>query len=390
MKERLAELIVCPVDGTALELRVWESHRVELSDDDRDRAGRISVDPGLLSHEIVTGVLLNRARKILYPIHAGVPRMLTYPTGVAREFLRRHQSRLRQDLPGFHAPDREPPTGEETVLRTFSSEWVNYDWDGKTYWNIDPERMFASMRFMLDLEHHPIRDRLVLEVGIGIGGIADYMASHEGAEMIGVDLGYAVDAAYRNFGRNRFLHIVQASAFAPPFAPSTFDFVYSQGVIHHTSSTITAFGQLARLPKINGRLYIWVYSPTSEDRSFLRRSLMKMENALRPLIWPLPESLQRIALLPIVPLYLIHQNLLVRRREDHYIRYGWREALHAARDRFTPRYAFRHSESEVCRWCREAGYSDIQVASGRERPETVPPGFTIATAVDGVRTDETK
>jgi hypothetical protein len=139
------------------------------------------------------------------------------------------------------------------------------------------------------------------------------------------------------------------------------------------------------LPKRGGRLYIWVYSPTSENRSPLRRALMMMENALRPLIWPLPEQLQRIALLPIVPLYLLHQNVLVRGREDDFIRYGWREALHAARDRFTPRYAYRHSEEEVSSWFNAAGYHDLQIASRRARPAFVPPGFVVATAVDGVR-----
>ena len=48
------------------------------------------------------------------------------------------------------------------------------------------------------------------------------------------DLGYAVDAAQQNFGRNPLLHIVQASAFSPPFREKTFDLVYSQGVIMAT------------------------------------------------------------------------------------------------------------------------------------------------------------
>jgi uncharacterized protein YbaR (Trm112 family)/SAM-dependent methyltransferase len=385
MKQRLTEFLVCPEDKTPLRLQPWETRSVDLTTDDIARARGMNIAPASLASEIVTGVLVNDRRKIAYPVHGGVPRMLTYPTGVSRRFAEEHRERLARELAGYSLPAGKPPLGEETVLRTFSTEWVHYDWDGESYWNIDPKRMFASMRFMLDLAHHQINGKQVLEVGIGIGGIADYMARDEGAELVGVDLGYAVDAAYRNFGENRFLHIVQASAFQPPFKPDTFDLVYSQGVIHHTSSTKTAFDQVARLPKRGGRLYIWVYSPTSENRSPLRRALMMMENALRPLIWPLPEQLQRIALLPIVPLYLLHQNVLVRGREDDFIRYGWREALHAARDRFTPRYAYRHSEEEVSSWFNAAGYHDLQIASRRARPAFVPPGFVVATAVDGVR-----
>lgn len=386
MKQRLIDLLVCPLDKTPLELRVWESRQNELTAEERERAQRRNIDPASLATEIITGVLVNPKRRIFYPIHGGVPRMLTYPTGVAQQFAATHADRIAKELSGLKLPDGQAPEGEETVLRTFSSEWVNYDWDPTTYWNVAPERIFSSMRWMLDLETYPIKDKLTLEVGIGIGGVAEYMARVEGSEVVGVDLGYAVDAAYRNFGKHRFLHIVQASAFAPPFRPETFDTVYSQGVIHHTSSTKTAFDQVCLLPKKKGgRFYIWVYSPTSENRTPLRRALMVFENMLRPLIWPLPESLQRIALVPIVPLYLIHQNLMVRGRETGYIRYGWREAMHAARDRFTPRYAFRHSEDEVSGWFKAAGYRNVRPSSTRQRPDYVPPGFTVATAVDGVR-----
>jgi uncharacterized protein YbaR (Trm112 family)/SAM-dependent methyltransferase len=385
MKQRLTDLLVCPLDKTPLQLRVWESRQYTLTAEENERARRMNIDPAALATEIITGVLINEKRKIFYPVHGGVPRMLTYPTGVAKQFAATHEARIAKELAGYRLPDGQAPEGEETVLRTFSSEWVNYDWNPDTYWNVSPDRMFASLRWMVDLETYPIKDKLALEVGIGIGGVADYMARVEGAELVGVDLGYAVDAAYKNFGKNRFLHIVQASAFAPPFRPETFDTVYSQGVIHHTSSTKTAFDQVCLLPKKGGHFYIWVYSPTSEKRSPLRRALMVMENMLRPLIWPLPEGLQRIALLPIVPLYLIHQNILVRGRQSGYIRYNWREAVHAARDRFTPKYAFRHSEEEVSGWFKAAGYRSVRASSTRQRPDYVPPGFTVATAVDGVR-----
>ncbi len=70
---------------------------------------------------------------------------------------------------------------------------------------------------------------------------------------MGIDLSCAVDAANKHFRKNSFFHIVQASAFAPPFPKGSFDLVYSQGVIHHTFSTRTAFEALAGLPRRGGR-----------------------------------------------------------------------------------------------------------------------------------------
>jgi SAM-dependent methyltransferase len=223
-----------------------------------------------------------------------------------------------------------------------------------------------------------------LEVGIGVGGIADHVARKEECELVGIDLSYAADSAYKHFGGRAFLHIVQASAFAPPFPENVFDLVYSQGVLHHTFSTKTAFEHICKLPKVGGRLYVWVYSEKDEQRTMIRRIIMLMETLIRPLCWRLPESLQTVTLLPIIPLYLIHQNLQARCKAG-YVRFGWREAMHAARDRFTPRYVHRHTEEEICDWFRQAGYAELQCASKRDRPNFVPIPFVSATAVDGVR-----
>ena len=271
--------------------------------------------------------------------------------------------------------------GEGDVLRTFSREWLDYEWDGCTYWNLNTHNMYKCMEFMLDIDRRPVRDKMVLEMGIGIGGIADHVSRRGECELVGVDLSYAVDAARKYFGENRFLHIVQASVFAPLFREGAFDFVYSQGVIHHTFSTKAAFDRLCRLPKIGGRLYVWVYNPEDERRNWVRRGLMLLESVIRPICWRLPEGLQTALLLPILPLYIIHQNVISRHGPAGGIRYGFKEALHAARDRFTPRYVHRHTDTEVCEWFRAAGYGDLQCASRRERPAFVPVAFTACTGV---------
>ena len=386
MKPRLLEHLRCPLDKTPFELREWESiERAELPSDARARAERLGFAPALLSKDVVSGVLVNRARKLLYPIHQGVPRLLTFSTGVARKFADVHAARIRNEFPGFRLPDEPSMPGEADVLRSFSNEWVNYDWDAQSYWNLTPEAWFRCMRIVLELDRFPLHGKLALEVGIGIGGVADYMAREEGCEMVGVDLGYAADAAYKHFGMNPFLHIVQASAFAPPFADRTFDLVYSFGVIHHTFSTKTAFDSIAQLPKDHGRLYVWVYSPFDESRTLKRRALMAMEGALRPIIWRLPDKLQNVALAPLVPLYVAHQWLRAWRHPNGAVRYGVREALHAARDRFTPRYIHRHTEEEMRRWFEAAGFEQLSCGSQLERPDYVPIAFTASTGVSGIR-----
>ncbi|MEX2113426.1 MAG: methyltransferase domain-containing protein [Pirellulales bacterium] len=386
MKTHLLNRLVCPLDKTPLELQVWSSEDRPLSAEDAARARSMGVDPASLATEILSGVLVNRQRKIAYPIHDGVPRMLTFRCQLAERFWMEHGDRVKKEFPGCELPDEEPRPGEADVLRTFSSEWVNFDWDGSAYWGQTPEGWFQSMRYMLDLEHHPVDNKVVLEVGIGVGGVADYMARKEGCELIGVDLGYAVDVAFKHFGGNPFLHVVQASAFAPPFRQESFDFVYSWGVLHHTYSTRDAFRVVSQLPKKCGRCYIWVYSPADEERTLIRRGVMALERVVRPVMWRLPERAQTVALAPLVPLYMLHQWWQVRRGNRDFVPYGFREAIHAARDRFTPRYVARHTDEEICGWFREAGYQQLSCAGDQPAPEHVPVAMTACTGVGGIRT----
>jgi uncharacterized protein YbaR (Trm112 family) len=385
MKLRLLDHLVCPLDKTRLELRQWEAVEQPLESEDAARAQAMGLEPASLSNEILTGVLVNRSRKLLYPIHRGVPRMLTFETSVAREFANLHAARIREEFSRYSFPNEQSMPGESDVLRTFSSEWVNYDWDARSYWNLTPEAWFRCMRFVLELDRFPVRDKLAVEIGMGIGGVANYMAREEGCEAIGIDLGHAVDAGYKHFGRNPFLHVVQASAFAPPLAERSVDFAYSFGVIHHTFSTKAAFGSIARLPNDDGRLYVWVYSPHDESRTWVRRGLMAMERVLRPVIWRLPERAQSVALAPLVPLYMVYQWFRAMRHPQGAVRYGVREAMHAARDRFTPRYIHRHTEDELCEWFRDAGYGQLSRGSQLSRPDFVPIPFTASTGVSGLR-----
>lgn len=389
MRRRLMSFLADPQDGGELELVVWHSSPERLTADQRRAALELGIPEADLDTElgekIETGVLLNRRRGCYYPIHHGVPRLLVFRTAVTEAFAEEHRQRLAEELPGFELPSAVGAPGEQDVLRSFSSEWQAYEWDEKSYWNLRPEQWFRCMRFVLDLDEHPIRSRKVLEVGIGIGATADHLSRSEGAEVVGVDLSHAVDAAALNFGANPLLHIVQASAFALPLAPKGFDYVYSFGVLHHTYSTETAFRSVATMPAEGGHLYVWVYSPYDEERSLLRRGLMGLEKLTRPVLWRLPSAVQTAAILPLVPLYMLFQAGRVLGGGDGQTFYSPSDALHAARDRFTPRYIHRHTDEELTEWFREAGYEKMEATSQRPRPDFVPIAFTACAGVLGRR-----
>jgi SAM-dependent methyltransferase/uncharacterized protein YbaR (Trm112 family) len=392
MRPRVLHFLRCPKDRGPLELRVWESSPSPLSSSDRQRAEASGIDPKSLETQIKTGVLLNPRLRTFYPIYLGVPRMLLFPTAISARFMDEFGSRVATELQGYALPSDPSRPGEEAVIKTFSTEWLNYDWDPSSYWDLKAEDMFRNMRYLIDLETNPVNGKSVMEVGIGIGAWADNVAREEKAELFGIDLSYAVDAAYRNFGSNPFLHIVQASAFNVPVADASFDLVYSHGVLHHTYSTKTAFESIARVPKPGGRCYLWVYSPFQESRTLGRKILYAVEKFYRPFASRLPETLQTAALVPLIPLYLFHQHVLVKPGSQAvgYGRFGWRESIHAARDRFTPRYAHRHTDEEVRSWFKDAGYEGLYCISERPQPDFLHVTMKSCTAVIGRRSSNPK
>src|SRR5204863_1081280 len=84
------------------------------------------------------------------------------------------------------------------------------------------------------------RGRRLLDAGVGAGRFGERAAA-KGAEVFGIDLTPAVDAAYRNIGAWPNVHLFQADIFALPFRDATFDLAYSIGVLHHTPDTRAAF-----------------------------------------------------------------------------------------------------------------------------------------------------
>src|SRR5205807_2173325 len=68
--------------------------------------------------------------------------------------------------------------------------------------------------------------RLVLDAGVGAGRFAEVVAAR-GAEVVGIDLTEAVDAAFRHLGHREAVHVVQADIFSLPFRDEAFHLAYS-------------------------------------------------------------------------------------------------------------------------------------------------------------------
>jgi SAM-dependent methyltransferase len=80
--------------------------------------------------------------------------------------------------------------------------------------------------------------------------------------VVALDYSNAVDACAANLGHHARFHVVQGDIFALPFAPASFDFVYSLGVLQHTPDVGKAFAALPPMLVRGGRLCVDYYEHT--------------------------------------------------------------------------------------------------------------------------------
>ncbi len=184
---------------------------------------------------------------------------------------------------GFARPTDLPRTPEEAERwqeanrAWWESHPMRYDWKDalgvsefsrEFYEEID-RRFFAGAREYMPWKRIPfdalvdfdaLRDQDVLEIGVGSGSHAALLARHAHS-FTGVDLTeYAVKSTS---DRLRVLglpgRVLRMDAERMEFPDASFDFVWSWGVIHHSSNTPQIVAEIARVLRPGGRAVTMVY-----------------------------------------------------------------------------------------------------------------------------------
>jgi SAM-dependent methyltransferase len=203
MRERLLAWLACPLCRGDLAL----------------------VEPRGRSDEIHAGRLDCGGCGARYPIAGGIPRL----------------------LPG-------PASGEaEATARRFAYEWTRFP-------EIRPQYREQFLGWIAPATPEGFRGRRVLDAGCGKGRHLRLAASFGAAEVIGLELGGAVEVAARNVADLPQVHVIQGDLTRPPLRAGTLDLVYSIGVLHHLGEPRTGFQALSPLLAAGGLLLAWVYA----------------------------------------------------------------------------------------------------------------------------------
>jgi len=162
------------------------------------------------------------------------------------------------------------------------------------------------------------RDRDVLEVGCGIATDGVNFA-RAGARYTGVDQStHALELARSRFALEQVSgNFGEAQAFQLPFANSSFDLVFSHGVIHHFPNAEDAVREFYRVLRPGGTALVMVYHRNSLNYRF---TIMVARRILAAslLIPGIPSLVARIT--REEPWVIADQRRLLRTHGLHYIR----------------------------------------------------------------------
>ncbi len=236
-------------------------------------------------------------------------------------------------------------------------------------WNrfriLRPEEDRATFRNRTGLSGTDLDGALVLDAGCGMGRYLR-VVGETGAVAIGIDLSEAVIAAKELTADFPKVSITRGDLLRPPFAPGTFDYIYSLGVLDHTPDPRRAFLSLAKLLKPGGRIAIWVYP---QERPALER-IVAIHRAISkrlPLGVLLPLSRLMAPVGGLKRKLMANPNRLVNRSGValHLLTIG--VSMHPdpevricdTLDWYAPRYLSRHTPEEVLRWFQEAELIEI-------------------------------
>ena len=251
---------------------------------------------------------------------------------------------------------------EGSYADSFSYQWAKFD---RT--QLDHAKRSLSEQDLLDktgLRPEDLKGKLVLDVGCGMGRFAE-VATRWGARVVGIDLSTAVEAAARNLADRDFVAF-QADVFSLPFAPETFDCIYSMGVLHHTPDCERAVKALPQYLKSGGTLAVWLYSGYNRWYRFSDqyrklthrmppRALHSFFRVAVPFFYWLDRGLRMIPLAGRPAAGLVHHVFPVNRHPDPRVR------LLDTLDWYSPKYQSKHTYEQVFRWFESCGLKDLSV-----------------------------
>lgn len=311
MKLRVMELLVCPGCRGGLDLKKGSVETLEYSDEwlgrlkalweSRQSAGSVTPWEEFLdqySTNVLEGELSCATCNVAYPIEGGIPRMLPAQLRTQTGKLGRGDPATDPRISKYK--DNLAPVGVDDAqfLEIQQANQSNYGYEWQTFSHEYRQWTSLHARYSGMEDDEFFDGKIGLDAGCGMGRYSLVPVSY-GAEIFGVDLSNAIEAAYAKSRLVPMFHAVQGDLFNLPVREGYFDYAQSLGVIHITPNPELALQKIRAAVKPGGRISLYVYS-SFEDENKLKFYLLKIVNQFRRITVKMPSN--RLYKLLYVPL----------------------------------------------------------------------------------------
>lgn len=349
LSKELMDILACPICHTRLQLQVLCASR---------RDGVLRCASG---HN--------------YPIIDGLPKILVGGLeGDYSEFMTLYKDLLQAEKIELYSKSDERSESKQ-VQETFHEKWSAKDMGigdspYKVFmreWMLQKYGWNDEANFATQLKGR----RMILDAGAGLGReVINLAKTSKESIVIGLEFSDCAANALKNVSSLGNAHIVQGDIMRMPFNEQSFDFILSEGVLHHTPDTRAAFRECCKLLKEGGEIAFYIYRKKGPLREFaddyIRHNVPSQEK------WQMAERITLLgkALSDLrATIHIPHdiRELGIKKGEmdiQRFIYYNflkcfWNDRLPFDEnvivnfDWYAPRHAHRHTEDEVREWCTE-------------------------------------
>lgn len=312
--------------------------------------------------EIKDGLLFSETG-FVFPIIDGIPRMLLEAVYDYSDFLEKHlpnYNNLLQNLEKKYSGLLQYCIKKNSKTKqSFALEWsfLRSEKQDKV-WHQDATGL--STVFFNETGEHPdyFKGKRVIDVGCGHGIMTSSIAVFA-ALAFGVELSRAVEHAYtRNQNRNAWY--IQGDLQFLPFEDTSFDVLYSSGVIHHTNNTELSLSLIEPVLKPGGAICLWLYHPQQDTiHNFMLR------------IWQLTRRMPVQLAFAFILIFIFPVTFLIKKIKNKDAP-NYREEIIDLLDAFTPEFRFEIPHDLAITWLQRRKYHTVRITTTNQF------GFSIA------------
>jgi len=267
-----------------------------------------------------------------------------------------------------------------------TKELYGFLW-GKADKNFIPEKWhFDAMQSVID---EPIvRGSIGLEIGCGCGYDSYIMAKRNpSVKLVSLDASEGIYKAKEFVSGLKNVKLMQCSALALAIKDRQFDFVYSFGVLHHTTDPMKGFLEIARVLKIGSPAFLYLYEDHSEN--LFKFIAIKLTSLIRLLSSRIPHKLLYMLSFLASPVVYVFFSLpakifrkfkctenLAKQMPFNFAKgpFSLQGDLY---DRFGSSIEYRFSRRQLSQMFKDSGFSDIHITRLKDTAGWVGWGYKL-------------